>query len=207
MGSNENNQSNIRIIQLYVLIFSPLLCFFIFNSSIFTEIFLGKEFRGFSSIFNWVAAGIYCYGFANFFETRLKIINRIKTVAIILGVHTIVNLVLNILLLKHLEMEVAAIVTFACYLSITIFFISKNRMFFLNLNLLMIFQRIVLASVLFLMTCIFIKNSFLDNFTMLLLNCFLGILLYYIFLKKYLHLLKNSISEVGSYSPIRANNA
>lgn len=207
LGSNENNQSNIRIIQLYVLIFSPLLCFFIFNSSIFTEIFLGKEFRGFSSIFNWVAAGIYCYGFANFFETRLKIINRIKTVAIILGVHTIVNLVLNILLLKHLEMEVAAIVTFACYLSITIFFISKNRMFFLNLNLLMIFQRIVLASVLFLMTCIFIKNSFLDNFTMLLLNCFLGILLYYIFLKKYLHLLKNSISEVGSYSPIRANNA
>jgi hypothetical protein len=71
----------------------------------------------------------------------------------------------------------------------------------------MIFQRIVLASILFLMTCIFIKNSFLDNFTMLFVNGVLGALLYYIFLRKYLHLLKNSISEVGSYSPIEASRA
>ena len=201
LGSKENNQSNIRIIQLYVLIFSPLLCFFIFNSSVFTEIFLGKGFRGFSSIFNWVAAGIYCYGFANFFETRLKILNSIKTVAIILGVHTILNLGLNILLLKHLEIGIAAIVTSACYLSITIFFISKSWTFFLSLNLFRIFRRIVLASAIFLTTCIFIKNSSLNNFMMLLVNGILGLLLYYIFLRKYLHLLKNSISEVGNYSP------
>jgi O-antigen/teichoic acid export membrane protein len=207
IGSKGNNQSNIRIIQIYVLIFSPLLCFFIFNSSIFTEIFLGEGFRGFSPIFNWVAAGIYCYGFANFFETRLKILNRIKTVAIILGVHTIVNLVLNMLLLKYLEMNIAAIVTFASYLSVTIFFVAKNWMFFLSLNLLMIFQRIVLASALFLLTCIFVKNSSLDNFMTLLINCILGMLLYYVFLRKHFYLLKNSIREVGNYSPIGVNQA
>ena len=207
LGANENSQSNVRIIQLYVLIFSPLLCFFIFNSSIFTEIILGNDFRGFSSIFNWVAAGIYCYGFANFFETRLKILQRIKTVAVILAIHALLNLVLNTLLLKHFEIEIAAILTFASYLSITIFFVGKNWLFFLNLNLSTLFRQIVLASTLFLIVSSLVKSSSLHNFIMLFVNFFSGALLYYFFLKKYFHVFKNSVEDVGNYSPVSVNGS
>ena len=207
LGAKENSQSNVRIVQLYVLLFTPLLCFFIFNSSIFTDILLGKNFRGFSSVFNWVAVGIYCYGFGNFFETRLKILNRIKVVAIILAVHAVLNLVLNMLLLKHFEMETAAIVTFASYLSIMIFFVGKNWLFFLNLNLSLIFRKIFLASLLFLGVCILVKNSSFNNFVMLLVNCFSGAVLYYFFLKEYLPIVKNSIQEVGNYSSSDVGNS
>src|SRR5688572_3285012 len=120
LSSGERPESNIKIVQLYLLIFFPVLCFLIFNSSPLTDILFGKEFRGFSEIFSWVAAGIFCYGFANFFETRLKIFNRVRTVASILAIHVCLNIVLNMLLLKWFSINIAAIVTFFCYFSIKI---------------------------------------------------------------------------------------
>ena len=206
LGTKENNQSNIRIVQLYVLLFSPLLCLFIFNSSIFTDMLLGKDFRGFSYVFNWVAVGIYFYGFANFFETRLKILNRIKIVAIIVGVHAVLNLVLNMLLLKHFRVEIAAILTFASYFSITIFFVGQNWSFFLSLHLSAILKKLLLASMVFLAVCILVKNSGMNNFMMLLVNSLSGGFFYYFFLKEYFPILKNSIQEVGNYSPAGADN-
>lgn len=206
ISSGERPQSNIKIVQLYLLIFFPVLCFLIFNSSSLTDILFGKEFRGFSEIFNWVAAGIFCYGFANFFEIRLKIFNRVGTVAVILGIHACLNIVLNMFLLKWFTINMAAVVTFFCYFSIMLCFIFKNWIFFLQLNLSELVRNLFWSSALFLMVCILIKNSSLNNFAILIINGILGGTIYFLFLQRHYYIIKYSVSEMANHSALTDNN-
>ena len=197
LSIKETNQTNNKIIQLYLLLFTPVLCFLLLNSTPITEIVLGKEFRGFSKIFDWVAVGTYFFGLSNFFEVRLKFLGNPKIVVFICGLLSIFNLVANGFLLKNNSIEMAAYVTFFSYFLMMILFVSYNWQFFLKLDLLRFFPGIFYATLICIFFTILSGYGNFSNWTKITLNALVALISYSILLKKRLHVLRDCVKKVS----------
>jgi O-antigen/teichoic acid export membrane protein len=139
-------QHNAAIIKLYLILFTPIMVLLILNSSTLTHLFLAPSFQGLHTVFSWVVAGIYCYGLANFFEIRLKLLNQIVRVDVILLAIALLNIVLNWTLLSFTGLVTPAIVTFVSYSVLLTAFIISNQNYMKQLHLSKPFFYVVLVN-------------------------------------------------------------
>jgi O-antigen/teichoic acid export membrane protein len=186
-----------KIIQFYFILFTPLLCFFILNSEVITNILLGKEFRGYSVIFNWIAAGIYCFGITNFFEIRLKFMNRIRSTVIIIAIHALLNILLNLWLLRSWSIETAAVITFGTYCMMMIVFVIFNRGFFKQLGLDTFIPDLLYSSLSFIIIALLVNQYVPGNWFVLFINGISALVIYWLFLKKHLEVAKYCIKRIA----------
>jgi O-antigen/teichoic acid export membrane protein len=167
------------------------------NSGVFTDILFGKEFRGYSMIFNWIAAGIYCFGITNFFEIRLKFMNRISSTVVIIGVHALLNILLNLWLLKTWSIEIASVITFGTYAMMMIVFIIYNRKFFSTLGLMTFIPDLIYSSLFFIAVAIPVQHYLPFNWLILFINGISALVIYWLFLKKHLEVVKYCIRRIA----------
>jgi O-antigen/teichoic acid export membrane protein len=198
LSEETNEDANNKIIQLYILLFTPLLCILIFNGDVFTKLLLGKEFWRFSVIFDWIVAGTYLYGFANFFQARLKMSNSVKKLVLLLAASSCLNLLLNFFFLKKATIEAAAIITFVTYFLFLASLLYNDWKYFLSLQLGYILRSIFFASAIFFITNSIIRSFISNDLVMLVTSSFSSFGIYLFFLRRFLPILKQCINEVGT---------
>jgi len=97
----ENNYKNSKhLIRKYLKVFVifgfPLIIYLSIFSKEIAFVLLGKEFRSSHIIMPFVFISAYLHGIANFYELRLKFINKLKKLSLIIIFSAIVNLLLTI---------------------------------------------------------------------------------------------------------------
>ena len=196
LATDAKNQSNQRIIQLYVFVFLPIIIFLVSNSGSITNILLGKEFEGFSDIFNWVAIGVCLFGFANFFEIRLKFLRKTRVVLVGFGVFALLNVIVNSFLLANNGIKTASLVTLFTYFFILLFLITHNWHFFLKLNLSRLLLDLMYATIIYLTLNFFLEKLYLSDWGSFSLNALVALIVYSIFLRRHYYIVTECIAEV-----------
>ena len=184
IAAKAENGINSKIVRMYLLFFTPTFCFLLVNSFRITELLLGDEFRGYASIFNWVLAGTYCLGFANFFETRLKFLNKIKLVSFSFFAIAIINLLINFILLKIYSINVSAIITFGSYFILLVLFLWFDRPYFQNLQIGSLILKLAVASSIYFFLSMLVKHFLPNNLLAFFSDAFICFATYFIFLKR-----------------------
>lgn len=110
-------------IVLYILFFLPLAFYFSLYAFQFSALMLGKEFQSGFKIIPYVVFSMFFYGIASFPETRMKFTRKYSSVIIGFSTACIVNIVLNLLILKNSHYSWAAITTLIAYLIIFLYFV------------------------------------------------------------------------------------
>lgn len=189
-----------NIIKLYLLIFTPLCLFLVLYSRSIIQLLLPENYHSHFKIFSWVIAGIYLYGLANFYEIRLKLLNRIKIVLATLFFVALVNIIGNVLFLKNSGIEWAAQMTFYSYALLLFIVLLLNRDHIKELQVKKELRWLIIATVIIFATYL-VSFSFVTNMPSLwtlLTSVWVLLLVYFILYKKLKGVFLEGISMLES---------
>ncbi len=158
-------------IVLYFLFFLPVAFYFSLYAFQFSALMLGNDFQSGFKIIPYVVFSMFFYGLASFPETRMKFTRKYISVIMGFSIACIINIVLNLLILKNYHYRWAAITTLIAYLAIFLFFVFKDfKPFQLAIKN---YRPVFSISILVLIVQLVVHLYLVSNFTM---NLFLLIL-------------------------------
>lgn len=189
--------NSIILIQYYlkiILLFGlPIILYLIFLSKDISYIFLGEKFRESYKIMPYIFIASYLHGISNFFELRLKFLNKLKRLSVIIIFVALVNIVLNYFLISLYGFKWAAISTMISYiLLIMLFHFFDRKVFLFSFDDLKLIFKVI--SVLLFQIVIF--YSILDVYS---LDIRAKIILIMLFAIVYLILLKKHFSSIFNF--------
>tara|TARA_B100001094_G_C18149817_1_gene782981 strand:+ start:389 stop:1801 length:1413 start_codon:yes stop_codon:yes gene_type:complete len=115
------------VILLYVAAFMCVFSSDLFQITVFGVSLIGKEFWNSSNIIPWIAFGYFFYGLYVLQAPSLYIKNKQNWTPVFWGCGTIVNILLNIVLIPKKGISGAAIATFYSYVFMFLFIKIKNQ--------------------------------------------------------------------------------
>jgi len=111
-----------RLLNIYILIFAPIVLIFITMAPQIVKIFLGKAFRNASVIVPWIALGTFFLGLSQILAQWLQLKEKTRIIFFIFLISAIINVDLNFVLIPNYGILGAAIATFISYLVCLIFY-------------------------------------------------------------------------------------
>jgi O-antigen/teichoic acid export membrane protein len=126
-----------KLIQDYLFVFLmfglPVVTYLSMFPREIAFILLGESFRSGYVIMPWIFISSYMYGLFLFIEIRFKFADKLKNIAMGVFLASILNVVLNFIMIPLYGYKWAAITTFLAYTFILIYFYSQDSMgFFQN---------------------------------------------------------------------------
>ena len=116
-----------RYMYPFILIGIPLVFYLALFSEELAFILLGEPFRGGYLLMPFIFVATYIYGFSNFFELRLKFSDQLKKLGLIAVLTALLNISLNMILVKRFGYQWAAHTTLISYLFMLILLYRSDR--------------------------------------------------------------------------------
>lgn len=119
-----------RYIFPFVLIGIPLVFYLALFSKEVAYVLLGEAFREGYTLMPFIFVATYLHGLSNFFELRLKFSDRLKKLGSIAVLTAVLNILLNLVLVKRFGYEWAARTTLLSYIFMLSLLILNDRTLF-----------------------------------------------------------------------------
>ncbi len=119
----------------FILIGIPLVFYLALFSEDLANILLGAPFRDGYVLMPFIFIAAYLHGFSNFFELRLKFSNRMRKLGLIAVLTAILNILLNLILVKRFGYEWAAHTTLISYIFMLFLLFLNDKALLIHLKL------------------------------------------------------------------------
>jgi len=113
-------------ITVYIIAALPIVVYFSFYSDFLAKALLGKEFYSGYTMIPFVMFSSFIYGITMFFETRIKFASAYKKILKGFIIATLINLVLNCILIPLFNYQWAAVTTLFSYIILFIIFLRYD---------------------------------------------------------------------------------
>lgn len=121
-----NEEEFYKFTIIYVICLLPFTVYFSMYSKEIADLLLGKEFRIGYTMMPYVMITSFIYGISGMHETRMKFKNKLKAISINLITASILNIVLNFMLIPAAGYEIAAVTTLISYVYLYIMDVRKD---------------------------------------------------------------------------------
>lgn len=154
----ENMKSNNKFVisklaTYFILIFSAFCGIFILFSKELIELLINQRFHSAIQVIPWITLGIFFFGLVNVFSTTLDYEKKFISIGVIALISAIMNVILNLILIKYFNITGAAIATCFAYFAYLLIVLMTIKKVFAE-----IFEiKKILFSVLFLIVAFFIS--------------------------------------------------
>lgn len=154
-----------KILDLYFLFMIPILFYGCLKSKVLLSLFKGENYANHFGIFNWTAIGIFVYGLSLIYHKYYEFTEKTKMILYINIFVSMLNIILNILMIPKFGFEISAFTTFLAYVMYILIVRLKT---FNNFKIKFKFKNLFIitsASLIFyLVDLIFVKNTNIMGF-------------------------------------------
>ena len=115
-GGEEVKKVLSKLLNIYILLFSPIILTIIIMAPEIVSLFLGRAFKGATVVIPWIAAGTFFLGMSQIIAQWLQLKENTKILLFFFIIAAVFNICLNFVLISKYGILGAAIATFVSYL-------------------------------------------------------------------------------------------
>lgn len=177
-----------QYVTAFIMIGLPIVVYASFFSKEIALIMLGPEFREGFFLLPYIFLGTFFFHLSQFWENRLKFSDKLKSLSLSIIFTMLLNLALNIIMIRAYGYQWAAISTLISYFILFLFYyLSDSSAYFKNRNHILLLLKVFL--ILFLQYAIHVTMRKLLAFNLFysFLEAIIWVLIYYLIFRKKIH--------------------
>jgi len=121
-----------KYISLYLIYLLPITVYLSIFARQVAFVLLGKEFREGYTIIPYVMISAFIFGLTMFSDIYLKFSNKLKKIVVGVILASLINIILNLILIPVFDYKIAAFTTFVSYVFLYLYYIANNGFSYLK---------------------------------------------------------------------------
>lgn len=182
-------KGSLGFIQIYlypfVLLGMPIVLYFALFSKEIATLLLGEDFRVGHILMPYIFIATFIHGLSNFYELRLKFSNQLKRLGTIAMATALLNILLNLILVRKFGYQWAAYTTMISYLFMLVFFhFGDKQLFKLGKVQLWVMMKIGVLLTIQCLIYVYFVNKLAPQFEVRVVLGFIFVLMYFLLFRK-----------------------